>query len=77
MQKHGGVWRHLRGWRGHLLFLRGIVVVVVITDFNDCLHCLLHASPLDEELVVTLGVSASDDVLRFAARVRAFRIVIH
>ena len=74
MQKHGRVWRHLRGWRGHLVFLRGLVVVVVITDFNDC---LLHASPLDEALVVALGFCASDDVLRFAVRVRTFRMVIH
>ena len=77
-QNYGRVWRHLQRWRCHLVFdlvfLRDLVVRVVVTDFNDY---LVHASPLDEALVVALGVRAFDDVLRFAVRVRTCRMVIH
>ena len=76
-QKHGRVWRHLHRWRGHLVFVRvlvEVVVLVVITDFDDS---SLHVLPLHEALVVKDGGFAIDDVLLFAVRVGTCRMVIH
>ena len=76
-QKHGRVWWHLHRWRGHLVFVGvvvEVVVLVVITDFDDC---LLHVLPLHEALVVTDGGFAIDDILLFAVRVGTCPRVIH
>ena len=74
MQRYGRVWRHLLRWRAHLVFVRVLVVLVVITDFDDC---SLHVLPLHEALVVKDGGFAIDDVLLFAVRVGTCRMVIH
>ena len=54
--------------RGHVVF------VIIVTEDNDS---LLYFLPLRVALVVTDGVFALGDILRFAAWVRTWRMVIH
>ena len=54
--------------RGHVVF------VIIVTEDNDS---LLHFVPLRVALVVMDGGWQVDDILRFAAWVRTWRMEIH